>query len=463
MACNCNTANPNCEPCAICTPPGVTCLTTCNPPDPCPDGSLDINCIIYNGINFPCASVKNGDTLISVLLEILAKIFPPDFCCDLQGNATNSTCGLGGTVSFFTPLTTSTSTSTTSTTTQAPIPCSFFEIRNTSQTGPSVFSYVPCNCLDRKTQTVGNTPLTVCVNNLFSITVVSGSVSPSSQQGPCTSPACPPTTTTSTSTTSTSTSTTSTTSSTTTTTTLCPCQRYTFTAGTGGNPTFFNVVSCPGQIPQGIGLAPGDPPVTRCINNAFPIIKKGGNGTFTPGECNCDATTTSTSTSTTSTTTTAPVPIKRLCFIVTLPDPTTTTSTSTTSTTSTSSTTSTTTIPIVGRISVFGEQGSGTDLQVTGYVQSGNVGNNLAFTGFVQRYSDALCTVTVGTPIAFNFTLFPGMTTFSQTGLGSVIGVQTLKIVSLVVNSIPITVNPQIINVSGSNYQITGFNDCAGL
>ena len=47
MACNCNNADPNCEPCAFCTPPGVKCLPDCNPEDPCPD-PIDLCCVLHS-------------------------------------------------------------------------------------------------------------------------------------------------------------------------------------------------------------------------------------------------------------------------------------------------------------------------------------------------------------------------------------------------------------------------------
>lgn len=343
MTCNCNTVNPTCEPCAICTPPGVVGLTTCQPPDPCPDGSLDINCIIYNGQNFPCASVQNGDTLISVLLEILSKIFPPSYCCGLQGTINYSTCGLAGTIAYYT-TTTTTSTSTTTTTTLIPSPCNFYQFTNTSQTGSSVVSYVPCNCNYRITQEINKQPVTLCVNNSFSVIVVSGSVTVDIQ-GPCTLPPCPTTTSTTSTTTSTTSSTTSTTS-TTTTTTLCPCQNYTFNGGPSGV-TSFNIVNCPGSVVQTLNLSNGQSAV-RCIDNTYPIIVGGAaNGTYIAGDCGCGTTTTTTSTtSTTSTTTTTTVEPSQLCFVINIPETTTTTSTTSTtsSTTSTTSTTTTTTI-----------------------------------------------------------------------------------------------------------------------
>lgn len=87
MSCNCNTANPKCEPCSVCTPPGVTGLTTCAPVRPCDGDIIDINCVQYSGIDFECINTATGDTLISVLLNILNIYFPVETCCDMEVTA----------------------------------------------------------------------------------------------------------------------------------------------------------------------------------------------------------------------------------------------------------------------------------------------------------------------------------------------------------------------------------------
>jgi|LakMenEpi03Aug12_release.lakeMendotaPanAssembly.Ray.scaffolds.fasta_scaffold198113_2 hypothetical protein len=119
MSCNCNIANPKCEPCAICTPPGVTGLTTCEPVDPCEGVTIDSTCVIYNGQDFDCINVANGDTLIEVLLSILATYFPPEVCCELEGTIsllTTTTTTTAAPTTTTTSTTTSTSTTTTTTT-----------------------------------------------------------------------------------------------------------------------------------------------------------------------------------------------------------------------------------------------------------------------------------------------------------------------------------------------------------
>lgn len=84
MSCNCNTANPNCEPCAFCTPPGVKCLPDCNPPDPCPE-KIDLCCALYSGENHTCSNILNGDPLCDIILQVLNVVFPPSYCCALTG------------------------------------------------------------------------------------------------------------------------------------------------------------------------------------------------------------------------------------------------------------------------------------------------------------------------------------------------------------------------------------------
>jgi len=196
MSCNCNTANPNCEPCAICTPPGVTGLTTCVPLDPCDGQSVDIRCVTYTGQDFPCIDVQNGDDLISVLLNILYTYFPPEYCCGLEGEIDYSDCGLAGTVGYYTTTTTTTAAPTTTTTTLIPFECSFYQINNVGPRFPgATVQYIPCNCLIPNQIFVSDAPVTVCVNNSFPISVISGTVSVSIL-GPCDAEPCPTTTTT---------------------------------------------------------------------------------------------------------------------------------------------------------------------------------------------------------------------------------------------------------------------------
>jgi hypothetical protein len=91
MSCNCNTASKTCDPCAFCTPPGVTGLTTCAPVDPCDGETIDSECVIYSGVDYECIDVASGDTLISVLLSILETYFPEADCCKmLNGTLTRN-------------------------------------------------------------------------------------------------------------------------------------------------------------------------------------------------------------------------------------------------------------------------------------------------------------------------------------------------------------------------------------
>jgi hypothetical protein len=195
MACNCNNANPNCEPCAICTPPGVTGLTTCQPVDPCEE-KVPLECVLYSGQEYDCdVVVKTNDTVFSILAALFQKFkgFTPTVtqCCTLTGTVvmSSTTTTAAPTTTTTTPRPTTTTSSTSTTTTVAP-PCSYTVITNTG-TPAAVVSYVPCNSTTPVQITV--TSSTVCVNNLYPITVVSGTVT-TSNAGPCSTPA-PPTTT----------------------------------------------------------------------------------------------------------------------------------------------------------------------------------------------------------------------------------------------------------------------------
>ena len=83
MSCNCNTANPLCEPCAFCTPPGVTCLPDCNPQDPCPE-KIDLCCVLNSGPDYSCSDIENGQPLCDVLVKLLEIEFSNIDCCLLE-------------------------------------------------------------------------------------------------------------------------------------------------------------------------------------------------------------------------------------------------------------------------------------------------------------------------------------------------------------------------------------------
>lgn len=82
MSCNCNQADPNCEPCSICTPDGVQCLPDCNPLPKC-DEIIDLCCVRHSGKDEDCNNIKKGETLCELLFEtILPKAFSD--CCKLE-------------------------------------------------------------------------------------------------------------------------------------------------------------------------------------------------------------------------------------------------------------------------------------------------------------------------------------------------------------------------------------------
>lgn len=85
MSCTCNQSI-NCDPCAFCTPPGVTCLTTCAPIDPCKE-KIDIDCVIYSGEDHPCSDIANGQPISQIMLQALSLIFPLEECCYFEATA----------------------------------------------------------------------------------------------------------------------------------------------------------------------------------------------------------------------------------------------------------------------------------------------------------------------------------------------------------------------------------------
>lgn len=111
MSCNCNTASKTCEPCAFCLPPGVTDLPVCEGFTNCLE-TLDVTCAIYSGQAFSCIDVTNGENLWNVIVAILNELFPPAYCCLLEG-----------TIEIIT-------TTTTTTTTIPPAYC--FSVENTN-------------------------------------------------------------------------------------------------------------------------------------------------------------------------------------------------------------------------------------------------------------------------------------------------------------------------------------------
>lgn len=118
MSCNCKTTSKSCEPCAFCTPPGVTCLTTCEPIDPCGDISkVDLCCVLYSGNDHPCSDITHNQPLCEILIQVLAVLFPPEYCCALSGVLTVVTTTTTVAPTTTTTSSTTTTTSTTSTTT----------------------------------------------------------------------------------------------------------------------------------------------------------------------------------------------------------------------------------------------------------------------------------------------------------------------------------------------------------
>lgn len=242
MPCNCNNADPLCEPCAICTPPGVTGLTTCEPVDICDGHTADIHCIIYSGIPFPELGVETGDTIISVLQRIFTY-----FYCDECFTTTTTT-----TTSTTTTTTTSTTTTSTTTTTTTEAPeCGIYEVTGVDDE-TSIVGYMPCNCDTAISVPVGvGETITICADVAYGI--LSGSLIDVNYLGVCDTPAPPECISTSTTTTTTleptttTTSTTTTSTSTTTTTIpICECYVVAVPGGPGSPSRAWSYYDCDG-------------------------------------------------------------------------------------------------------------------------------------------------------------------------------------------------------------------------
>ena len=83
MSCTCKTS-PFCEPCAFCTPPGVTDLKLCVPVDPCPE-KINLDCVLYSGDAHTCSSITHLESLTSIILKIFGTIYPNAYCCFVKG------------------------------------------------------------------------------------------------------------------------------------------------------------------------------------------------------------------------------------------------------------------------------------------------------------------------------------------------------------------------------------------
>lgn len=295
MSCNCNNADPNCEPCAICTPPGVTGLTVCKPIDPC-DKKLDIACAVYTGDDYPCYGIQNGNSLFSVIFNLFGQYFPE--CCNINGTivlpttTTTSTSTTTSTTSTTSTTTTSTTTtsSTTTTTTTFNCSCTYWDVTNPLNV-PITINYTACNNGYQPTSSVfaANSVTRVCscsdiVNNIPNGVTVNNSGIKCSTQPPISS-----------------------TTTTTSTTTIPPCKCYNIFANSKSSISWMD---CNGVIQTSIYNTANplycSPDPSSFIISGFNTIT-GGTSLCVGGVCPSTTTTSTTSTSTTTTTTLAPV------------------------------------------------------------------------------------------------------------------------------------------------------------
>lgn len=103
------------------------------------------------------------------------------------------------------------------------------------------------------------------------------------------------------------------------------------------------------------------------------------------------------------------------------------------------------------------------NIRVVADVVSGSILDTIAFNFEVQRYSDTNCTTTIAVEITGNATLNSGDTTASSGTMGTLLAAQTLKIITLIANATAISTSPQVITISGRNYEIVGALTCVGV
>jgi hypothetical protein len=209
MSCTCNKSK-TCDPCAFCSPPGVTCLTTCEPVDPC-ENKIDLSCVVYSGnVTSFCNVDPRGQTLYSLLLKVFTQSFGDPFtaCCLLQGSIELITTTTTSTTSTTTTSTTTSTTSTTSTTTTTTRSLACYRLVNSNQN--SIIVTYSTNAGWNNITVPGSGTLYVCS---YAVTPQTGLTI--TNMGACSVSYCQPTTTT-------TTTSTTTTSTTTTTTTIAP-------------------------------------------------------------------------------------------------------------------------------------------------------------------------------------------------------------------------------------------------
>jgi len=286
----------------------LPCITTTTTiAGPCEEVIPDV-CVYYSGPT-DC-HLRTDQSLQSVIFTLFGALEPQ--CTTTTSTTTTTTTIIPTTTTTTCVCPTTTSTSTTTTTTLGPCDCVTVAISNPTS---STLKYTYLNCNRVLFSNINLAPgktiqICICDNSLVKD---AGLVASVVKDG------CTPVNTTTTSTT------TTTTMPPTTTTTTCPCNEYIFN-GAKLNPAQFTIVRCGDVFP--FSFYGTDYPLYYCVNNAFPIIQTGANGSYSKLNC-CFGTTTTTSTSTTSTTSTT----------------TSTTSTSTTTTSTTSTTTTTTAEP----------------------------------------------------------------------------------------------------------------------
>lgn len=149
MSCNCNTTSESCEPCAFCTPPGVTCLPDCNPVDPCEE-KIDLCCVEFSGESQPCNNIQNAQSLCDLIETFFDEGIPPPAFCELTISVDILPAPIV-TTSTTSTTTSTTSTSTSTTTTTASPVYEHLLCYSTDLNNGTMCPYICAHCIETNT------------------------------------------------------------------------------------------------------------------------------------------------------------------------------------------------------------------------------------------------------------------------------------------------------------------------
>jgi hypothetical protein len=120
--------------------------------------------------------------------------------------------------------------------------------------------------------------------------------------------------------------------------------------------------------------------------------------------------------------------------------------------------------PYYGEITFTSQEDTPNNYTVYMTVTGGLLSNSVGASGTFQGYTDTACSILSDTGSFSALTLTPPLSPFSQVNIALSgnphIFWQSRKLTSLLVESTPITSNPQDIVVGGNTYRIVGFDVC---